>query len=289
MTDETTFKDAIPPATAVTGNTDAISVNSRLLPFWRELPSIWFIQFEAVIDPLKTSDDQKYRYLLQQLQSQDLRHITDILRSPPSTNKYEAVKKRLISVYEQSSVQNFQRLVSGLELGDQKPSQLLRQMRDLGTDMITEEGLKVEWLKQMPTNVRAVLAVNSDSSLDTLSTMADKMLEFTPTAVLAPVTTSQHSSQESNTISMLTKQLAELTYKIDEIDRRHRSRSHTRSQSYGRANSRSRSRSDRNYHNKRTQNRQFKAPANGICYYHNKFGKEAHRCKTPCNWKPSEN
>lgn len=109
-------------------------MQSRLLPFWRELPRAWFVQFEAVLDPLKTSDDQKFRYLLQQLQAVDLQHLTDILYNPPATDKYLTVKNRLLAVYDKSDVKNFQKLISGLELGDQKPSQLLRR-EDIRTDV----------------------------------------------------------------------------------------------------------------------------------------------------------
>nr|XP_049697663.1 uncharacterized protein LOC126054861 [Helicoverpa armigera] len=130
--------------TDINYDVSAVSVQSRLLPFWREIPRAWFIQFEAVIDPLKTSDDQKFRYLLQQLQTVDLQHLTDILYNPPATGKYEKVKQRLLEAYDKSDVKNFQKLISGLELGDQKPSQLLRKMRELASGMITEEGLKIE-------------------------------------------------------------------------------------------------------------------------------------------------
>ncbi|XP_013169518.1 PREDICTED: uncharacterized protein LOC106118894 [Papilio xuthus] len=107
------------------------SIQSKLLPFWREIPRAWFIQFEAVVEPLKTSDDQKFRFVLQQLQATDLRHLTDIMYNPPEAKKYQAIKNRLLAVYDKSEVKNFQQLISGLELGDQKPSQLLRRMREL--------------------------------------------------------------------------------------------------------------------------------------------------------------
>lgn len=179
----------------------AVSLQSRLLPFWREYPRAWFIQFEAVVDPLKTSDDQKYRYVLQQLQSADLQHLTDILYKPPETKKYQVLKDRLLSVYEQSDVKNFQKLIGDLELGDQKPTQLLRRMRELGGSMLTEEGLKVEWLNKIPSQIRVVLSVNSESTLDTLAAMADKMTEYSQPAhiaamykpISAPSTSQEHA------------------------------------------------------------------------------------------------
>ncbi|CAG9577517.1 unnamed protein product [Danaus chrysippus] len=73
------------------------------------------------------------------------------LYQPPAVDKYQAVKTRLLAAYEKSDVKNFQKLISGLELGDQKPSQLLRKMRELSSGMVTDEGLRIEWLNQLPT------------------------------------------------------------------------------------------------------------------------------------------
>ncbi|KOB66331.1 Uncharacterized protein OBRU01_21252, partial [Operophtera brumata] len=175
-------------------NLAAVSIQSKLLPFWREYPRLWFVQFEALIDPLKTSDDNKYRYVLGQLQPTDLQQLSDILLNPPATGKFDAIKKRLLSVYEQSEIKNFKHLVSGLELGDQKPTQLLRRMRELGGNMITEDGIKIEWLNQLPQQVRVVLSVNTDSSLEMLAAMADKMLEYTGSSTVAVVSRMEPST-----------------------------------------------------------------------------------------------
>ncbi|CAG9133098.1 unnamed protein product [Plutella xylostella] len=97
---EDLIKDATPvlaPSPASTSNQQAelaaISVQSRLLPFWREIPRAWFLQFEAVVDPLKTSDDQKFRYVLQQLQPVDLQHVTDILYRRPRQENTRRLSK----------------------------------------------------------------------------------------------------------------------------------------------------------------------------------------------------
>lgn len=267
----------------------AVSVQSRLLPFWREIPRAWFIQFEAVIDPLKTSDDQKFRYLLQQLQTVDLQHLTDILYNPPATGKYEKVKQRLLEAYDKSDVKNFQKLISGLELGDQKPSQLLRKMRELASGMITEEGLKIEWLNHLPAQVRVVLSVNKESSLDTLAAMADKMVEYAESPNIAAVTAPASSS--SSTVPMtqletLAKQVEKLTLEIAELRRGRPQHRYPRRRTFNpRSRSRSRSQS--------TQRGSAPKPgdSNWECRYHHRFGDKAKRCESPCcrRKKPSEN
>lgn len=291
---EDLIKDATPvlaPSPASTSNQQAelaaISVQSRLLPFWREIPRAWFLQFEAVVDPLKTSDDQKFRYVLQQLQPVDLQHVTDILYRPPETGKYATIKQRLLTVYEKSEVKNFQQLIRGLELGDQKPSQHLRKMRELSNGLITEEGLRIEWLDHLPAQLRVVLSVNSESSLDTLAAMADKMLEYSEPTTIAAVQSS-HTTYTPNTadvtvsaqLCVLSKQLEKLSLEVAEL----RGRQQERRPYRGRPRSRSRSWS-----------RQRQAPRPGTdtweCKYHWRFGDRATRCESPCckRKKMSEN
>lgn len=252
----------------------AISVQSRLLPFWREIPRAWFIQFEAVIDPLKTSDDQKFRYLLQQLQATDLQHLTDILYNPPATDKYLAVKNRLLAAYEKSDVKNFQKLICGLELGDQKPSQLLRKMRELGSGMITDEGLKIEWLNHLPTQIRVVLSVNTEASLDTLAAMADKMFEYTERPTVAAVATSNPTSASISQIDVLSKQIEKLSLEVAEL-RRGRANQHYRRPFHTRSRSRSQS---------KPRNATTPKPGDATweCKYHYRFGDKAKRCESPC-------
>lgn len=255
----------------------AVSVQSRLLPFWREIPRAWFIQFEAVVDPLKTSDDQKFRYVLQQLQTTDLQHITDILYNPPDTDKYAAVKNRLLTVYDKSDVKNFQKLISGLELGDQKPTQLLRKMRELGTGMITDDGLRIEWLNHLPTQVRVVLSVNTESSLDTLAAMADKMVDYSEPASIHAVSTTattSHSPTPTPTqLDLISKQIEKLTLEIAELRGRPQHRTYNAHQYRRPFRSRSRSR----------QNNKIKpGDATWECKYHYRFGDKAKRCESPC-------
>lgn len=254
-----------------------ISIQSKLLPFWREHPRLWFAQFEAIVEPLKTSDDQKFRYALGVMQAVDIQQLSDIILKPPSTGKYEALKTRLLSVYEESASRQFQKLISGLELGDQKPTQLLRQMRELGKNMVPDDGLKVMWMNQLPVQARTVLSINNESSLDILAAMADKMLEHSEPVTVAAVSRTLEvqatQSSENTFFEKLTQKLDDLTFEIAAL----RSGGRERYRHPFRSRSRSRSRP-------RAAHGSSPKPGDPkwLCRYHFRFGDRARRCESPC-------
>ncbi|XP_063366983.1 uncharacterized protein LOC134655449 [Cydia amplana] len=260
-----------------------ISIQSKLLPFWREHPRLWFAQFEAIVEPLKTSDDQKFRYALGVMQAADIQQVSDIILKPPSTGKYNALKTRLLSVYEESASRQFQKLISGLELGEQKPTQLLRRMRELGKNMVPDDGLKVMWMNQLPVQVRSVLSVNNESSLDILAAMADKMLEHTePVTVAAVIRATDFQtpqSSENTFFEKLSQKLDNLTLEIAAF----RSGGRQRYRRPFRSRSRSRSRSMSAHGTTRTSRKP--GDPGWLCRYHFRFGDKARRCESPCSKK----
>lgn len=264
----------------------AISLHSRLPAFWREDVGLWFGQVESVIASAKLTDEQKYHLVVSVLDRTDLKQISDILRRPPETNKYATLKKRLISVYEESETSQLQKLLSGLELGDMKPTQLLRKMRDLGESMIPDDALKVLWMNQLPQQIRAVLAVNSESTLDILATMADKMWEQTEHRFVAAVSSPRTS--EPSQLDALTKQVEKLSLEIAELRGRaaHRYRRpfHRRHRSHSRSRQGSRSRNNSTTRKQRTQD-----DPDWECRFHYRFGDKAKRCESPCSRRKPEN
>lgn len=56
-----------------------ISLNSRIPPFWRDRPRLWFISFEAVPNELTKTPAQLSQMVIAQLGRQDIHQITDLL------------------------------------------------------------------------------------------------------------------------------------------------------------------------------------------------------------------
>lgn len=271
------FKEALDHETEQDMKTEVstISLQARIPHFWRENPRLWFAQFEAVVAPYKTSDENKYNLVIPALDRTDIEQISDIIISPPSSGKYTALKRRLISVYQESEHRQIQKLLGGLELGEQKPTQLLRRMRELGGSAFPDETLKVIWMNQIPVQIRAVLSVNTESSLDGLAAMADKMMEHSEDSSIAVLTATMPSTSVNNAqYEVLAKQLEKLTLEIAELRVRQED---GRSRNYRRPfRSRSRSRSRALSRNRKPGDSDWQ------CRYHYRFGDKARRCESPC-------
>ncbi|XP_045499141.1 uncharacterized protein LOC123696816 [Colias croceus] len=170
-----------------------------------------------------------------------------------------------------------------MELGEQKPSQLLRRMKELAKDKIPDDTLRILWQGHLPNAVRAVLAVSDTKSLDSLAAIADNVLESTQSvSSVNEVTQKQHQPSTSATnkdTELIMAEIAKLTFKVANLERsrparRWNYRGRSRSQSRNRAHSASR--------------RSPNSPG-WLCFYHHRFRDNARNCKEPCAWKVKEN
>lgn len=257
-----------------------ITVSSRIPEFWIDQPRLWFLQIEAILGPQKLSDEAKYNLLVAKLGKDVIQQVSDILLKPPESKKFDVLKARLLTVYEESENRRFQKLLSEMELGDQKPSQLLRRMKDLARGKIFDETLILMWQGHLPASVRAVLAVSDNKDLENLAAIADKIMETT-----RPLNVSEVQATTSGTSdnTFIIAEIAKLSLKIREMERA-RSRSRGRNfNRYSRYNPRSVSRG-RNSTPRRTPD-----STDWLCYYHHKFRNRAEKCVEPCAWKKDNN
>ena len=68
-------------------------------------------------------------------------------------------------------------MLNELELGDKKPSQLLREMRRLAGNKATEDVLRIKWIALLPTHFQSVLKIFTSNALAKLEVAADKLME----------------------------------------------------------------------------------------------------------------
>ncbi|KOB72057.1 Uncharacterized protein OBRU01_07409 [Operophtera brumata] len=77
------------------------------------------------------SDETKFNIEVSKLDKEAIQQVADVLVDPPAQNKYNTLRTRLLAIHEESENRQLQKIIVEMELGEQKPSQLLRRMRDL--------------------------------------------------------------------------------------------------------------------------------------------------------------
>lgn len=235
----------------------------RLPQFWRSNVRLWIAQCDnAFAYSGITSDDTKFSALVAHIDAETLEHVADIVLTPPPTDKYKKLSGRLISEFAESDQQKIKKLLCDLQLGDEKPSHLLRKMRGLAGTQLQDDFLQNLWLQRMPPHIQTVLSASSDP-LDKLAVIADKVAEIvSPASVCATV-----AEPPAPTVTdILCKKLEELSLQVAEL---------SRGRSFSRNPSRDRSRS----HSRRKGN---------LCFYHARFGDSAEKCKPPCAFQKNQ-
>lgn len=244
----------------------------KIPPFWSNRPDLWFLQVETQFR-IKgiTSSNTKFDHLVASLPNDTMELVSDILLTPPTTNKYETLKQQLLTRSIATEERRLDTLLHKIQIGDTKPSELYRQMEALAgnNSLINPSLLKNLWLKKLPSNLQTCLiAIESNHTNEELFTIADKIFDSNSNPNISTVqqnTNTQCSVVSSDTadpLKNIEKRLRRLEIK------QFRSRSSSRRPSrerYPRRNRSSRSRSK-----------------SKLCYYHRRFGNNAKKCTTPC-------
>ncbi|GFW56318.1 transposon Ty3-G Gag-Pol polyprotein [Trichonephila clavipes] len=109
---------------------EAKKVSVKIPPFWEEKPEIWLFQVEAQFSIANIKQEEtKFNYLVAQLETKFIENIWDIIQS--DEKNYYCAKNRLLSTFKESEEKCIKKLLTGISIGDMKPSQLLRKMKSL--------------------------------------------------------------------------------------------------------------------------------------------------------------
>lgn len=263
---------AATPGIPATPSPTVAAVGIKLPPFWPADPEVWFAQVEAQFTTRGISSQKtRFDYVVSSLSPEFATEVRDLLLRPPAENPYDALRAELIKRTAASAQRKLQQLISGEELGDRKPTQLLRRMQQLLGDHLgmAPEGnafLKELFLQRLPGNVRMVLASADDATdLQKLADMADKIMEVATPSVSAV------SNPIHDDVQHLRAEVERLATLVASLSRRHR---RDRSQSR-----------DRRPRSPTPQDPQAQEePPCRPCWYHRKFGEAARKCQEPCNW-----
>lgn len=252
----------------------------RAQPFWRNAPELWFSHIEQQFRTANIqADEDKYNALIGALDEQTAIQIADLIRFPPPIDRYGTTKSALINRFSQSEAQKVRQILTGLTLGDKKPSQLLRELQTMAQGRIDQDLLKTIWIERLPPQIRGVI-LTATGNLDHLGSLADQILEAAspPTAAAITQTDASHLTAAIAALTAKVDQLAatQARMRIQQEQEHHRSRQRSQTPN---SNSRNRSPSNRRNAN---HNPTF-------CWYHNVFGTQATKCRQPCAYAAARN
>ena len=191
-----------------------------------------------------------------------------LLKSATSSSmSYDTLKQQLIKCTSLPEQHRLQQLFHSTELGDRKPTQLLRRMQQLlGDNATATDGTlpRELFLQRLPSNIRMVLASSSDAkSLEDIAQLADKIVNIAPPTMSSLAPSPSPSTTEVDNLRAEVTHLKELVSTL-----------------YPRGRS-SRNRSPSPQRNPRSHS---PPPLNpGLCWYHARFGDRARNCTPPCS------
>ncbi|XP_064462469.1 uncharacterized protein LOC135373139 [Ornithodoros turicata] len=273
----------------------------RLPPFWHRGPHVWFQQVEAqFLLAGITSQLTKYRHIVSSLPPEIAMDVADLIASPPPQAPYDQLRTAVLQRTMMSERKRLQQLLNAEDLGDRRPSQLLRAMQALLADRsasFDEALLRELFLQRLPPTVQMVLTTAASLPLCDLAGLADKVMEVaSPAASISAVghnhPTSSSGLLQQGTVPPLSPaafaSTSDMAAVRADIQRLSETVAALRYPDSRRRSPRRSSRSRRFRHSPRRQDGRSQSPFDDSnpppCWYHERFGDAAQRCTRPCGW-----
>jgi hypothetical protein len=229
------------------------SLSVKLPDFWLTDPEMWFTQAESVFRRAGIKSSlTKYDYAMQKLPCEVLQSVRELarrVRTGAVDDPYEELEEKLTASYQKSPWQCTFELLDMPDLGNRRPSVMMDNMLALLPEDVPPNRLFLAlFLRRLPADIRDHLVTQDLKTPAEMAAAANRLFDARPQgASVAAVSAS---------------------------DRRGR---------------RDFSPSSQNRRRSPSRNRRRPIPArssdnNGLCFYHDSFGKRAVKCQPPCSW-----
>ena len=214
----------------------------KLPGFFTEDPDMWFGRIEAQFRSKGINQDEtKFDYVYGALDNATAKEVRPALLNPPDNGKYEHLKAALIKVFGKTQAQKDAALLNMTGLGDQKASTLWRRIESLNTDPATLK--RALFMEKLPTEVRSILAVGKNTFKDMVDLIeaADEIIEARG----------------------LNSQVAQVGVQTPQPHQSQQPQGAAAIQQPRQAR----------------QQQQGQKKTNNVCYFHNRWGKDARNCQ----------
>lgn len=239
-------------------------------------------QLESWMDINGIKDDkEKFQILKISIEPETYREVASAIKTAPSMQQYNTLKEAIIKAYTDSEHMRIKSLLSGLSLGDRRPSQLLTEMTNLyqgPRDSIFKE----LFFSRLPATVRAILTsminnANTEPSISTVAQWADEIYEQIKEPRIEALSEDKSDHKQiGSALDSIIKLLSQIS--TSSFPRR--------PSSVNRFDNRQSKNTDRY-----TPTTYGVLPNDGICQYHRQFGNNKHQnkkclpeCKLNAKW-----
>ena len=216
------------------GTPGAAAVTIKALPFSSQDPTMWFSILECGFKASRTTQSlTKFTSAASLLPPDVLSQVSDVITSAPTSDTpYEDLKSAVLDRLQTPMAARLRELLSTEELGGEKPSDLLRRMKQLLGDKYQsfDADLFLQLFYQLlpHTIQRGLFTVKDKLQPDELANLADQFMATLPPTQHSPINNIS-TSQTDTQISQLTSLVYQLKIEVNDLRKQLSERSRSRS------------------------------------------------------------
>lgn len=254
----------------------------------------WFIKVDAWFELNGfgvRKEKEKYTAVVAHAEDYVLDQVFDLVRTQPLVTPYTTLKKAIIDKFSESAMARLDKLTSGIQLGDGKPSHLLSQLQR--TNATSDETVvRRYWIKRLPPAARAVivgmLEAQPNTPLSQLAITADAVLDSLGDTTL-PSSSNTNTRSDINAIGTTDERVNKLEKRINSQEATLQQINNKLAQLLTNDRGRQRDRSQNNSTRSNTPHRSKTAEGqrnSSTCWFHREYGTKARKCLSPCDFSP---